>query len=220
MPGTLRLAHRGDQRRGPENSLAALQAAARLPRVDGVEFDVRVSRDGVPVVIHDATLDRVQGVPSLVRNLSAGDLDELGVPSLADVLGALPRRTFLDVELKEPLGRAGFQVLAGGRGRDLDRALVSSFLPEALEAMASLAPGWPRWLNALALDESTVRIARQLGCRGVAVEWHALEEAGVTRCRQAGLEVGAWAVTRRPTRTRLERLGLQLLCVEGAALLP
>jgi glycerophosphoryl diester phosphodiesterase len=216
----LRLAHRGDQRRAPENSLAALQAAARLPRVDGVEFDVRVSRDGVPVVIHDASLDRVQGVPSLVRSLTAADLDELGVPTLADVLAGLPRRTFLDVELKEPLGRAGFQVLAGGRGRDLERALVSSFVPEALAALASLAPGWPRWLNALALDRSTLRTARQLGCRGVAVEWRSLDPDAIARAREGGLQLGAWTVRRRPTRTRLERLGIDLLCVEGGALLP
>ena len=52
----LRLAHRGDWRAAPENSLQALVAATRIPGCDGVEFDVRLSRDGVPVLLHDETL--------------------------------------------------------------------------------------------------------------------------------------------------------------------
>ena len=58
---TLRLAHRGDWRAAPENSLAALTAALANPACDGIEFDVRASSDRVPVCNHDATLERVHG---------------------------------------------------------------------------------------------------------------------------------------------------------------
>ena len=71
---TLRLAHRGDHRRLPENSLAALVAGARAPMSDGVEFDVRVSADGVPVVIHDATLERTHGLATAVTESTAAEL--------------------------------------------------------------------------------------------------------------------------------------------------
>ena len=57
----LRLAHRGDWRRAPENTIAAFLAALDVPGCDGLEFDVRAAADGVPVVIHDDTLARVQG---------------------------------------------------------------------------------------------------------------------------------------------------------------
>ena len=123
----LRLAHRGDSRRAPENTLAAFLAAIAVPGCDGLEFDVRASADGVPVVIHDETLKRVQGVNARVDELSAEALERHGVPSLADVLAAVPRRAFLDVELKLYPGRGAVDALTAGRGPGLERAVISSF---------------------------------------------------------------------------------------------
>ena len=95
----LRLAHRGDWRVAPENTLAAFRAAMRVPGCDGVEFDVRISRDGVPVLLHDATLSRVQHRRERVDRLTAAELGETGIPRLDAVLAAL-RGAWLDVELK------------------------------------------------------------------------------------------------------------------------
>ena len=88
----LRLAHRGDWRVAPENSLAALVAATRIPACDGVEFDVRLSRDGTPVLLHDETLRRVQRRPERVDSLDVGTLADAGIPTLAQVLDVLPAR--------------------------------------------------------------------------------------------------------------------------------
>ncbi len=136
----LRLAHRGDWRRAPENTLPALLAALKVPACDGLEFDVRLAADGVPVILHDKTLARVQGRPEPVGELQARALEDLGVPSLADVLAAIPHRAFLDVELKGRHDRAVVEVLAAGRGPGLVNAVVSSFKPETLERVAGLVP--------------------------------------------------------------------------------
>jgi glycerophosphoryl diester phosphodiesterase len=215
---TLRLAHRGDWRRAPENTLPALLAALAVPGCDGVEFDVRAARGGVPVLLHDETLSRVQGRPERVDALTAAQLANLGVPTLAEVLAALPRRAFLDVELKGDPGRAVVEVLAAGRGPRLERAIVSSFEPDSLERVAGLASSWPRWLNALDLSPPTLATATQLDCRAISVEWHAIDPAGLARARTAGLEVAAWTVRRRPTLARLTRLELVAVCAEGPAL--
>ena len=69
--GPLRLAHRGDWRRAPENTIPALTAALEIAGCDGLEFDVRASADGVPVLLHDETLERVQGRPDRVDALTA-----------------------------------------------------------------------------------------------------------------------------------------------------
>ena len=214
----LRLAHRGDFRHVPENSIAALLAAVERPACDGLEFDVRLSADGVPVVIHDETLERVQGRPERVDALSAAALDDLGVPALADVLMAVGRRPFLDVELKGDPGRAAVEVLAAGRGPGLERAVVSSFEPGTLEGIARLAPTWRRWLNSWTLDATTVADALELGCSGLAVEWRALDRQPVALAVAAGLDVVSWTVQRRPTFDRLERLGVVAMCVEGPLL--
>jgi glycerophosphoryl diester phosphodiesterase len=215
---TLRLAHRGDWRRVPENSLAALTAAMGVPACDGVEFDVRLSRDAVPVLLHDATLARVQRRPGRVDELDAATLAEAGIPTLEQALAVLPATAFLDVELKGDHGAATAAVLRRGRGDEPARAVVSSFEAPALAAMAADLPGWPRWLNAEDLGSGTLSLARGLGCVAVSVPWGAITPRALGLARDAGLEVAAWTVRRRPTFERLARLGVVACCVEGAAL--
>jgi len=72
------LGHRGASALAPENTLAAFARAIR-DGADGIEFDVRLSRDRVPVVIHDATLKRTGKVDRLVSDLPAGELSEIDV---------------------------------------------------------------------------------------------------------------------------------------------
>jgi glycerophosphoryl diester phosphodiesterase len=214
----LRLAHRGDWRRAPENTLPAFAAALAIPGCDGLELDVRAARGGVAVCYHDETLTRVHGIDRRVDEMTADELETLGVPTLETVLTTLPRRAFLDVELKGDPGRGAFEALVAGRGPGLERAVVSSFEPAALERIAGLAPLWPRWLNAPDAAPATIETALELECRGVSVEWHALDAAAVARARAADLDVAAWTVRRRPTYARLERLGVGAICVEAAAL--
>lgn len=214
----LRLAHRGDWRRAPENTLPALLAALAVAGCDGLEFDVHAARDGVPVVIHDETLDRVQGVRGRVRDMTADELASHGVPTLEEVVAAVPRRAFLDVELKGDPGRGAVDVLTAGRGPGLERAVVSSFEPETLERVGRLAPAWPRWLNVEDLAPPTIDRALRLECRGVSADWRSIDARSMARARDAGLDVAAWTVRRRSTYARLERLGVVAICVEAAAL--
>ena len=215
----LRLAHRGDWRGAPENSLEALLAATRIPGCDGVEFDVRLSRDGVPVLLHDETLRRVQRRPGRVDGLDVAALAEAGIPTLAGVLGALPGSAFLDVELKgDAHGESTAAVLRAGRGEAPSRALVSSFEPPTLDTMRSLLPGWRRWLNAEDLAPPTLSLALGLGCSGVSVVWGGITGATYRRATDVGLDVAAWTVRRPATVERLGRLGVVACCVEGDAL--
>jgi len=215
---SMRLAHRGDSRQATENTIPALLAALDVPACDGLEFDVRLSADGVPVLSHDPDLARVFGRRERVEELTTDELDDIGVPTLAAVLEAVGRRPFLDIELKMDTGRAGVEAIAAGRGPGLERAVVSSFHPYALEPIARLAPAWGRWLNSHTLGPGVIATAMSLGCSGVAVLWRALDERSVGTARDAGLEVVAWTVRRRPTFDRLARIGVSAQCVEAAAL--
>lgn len=219
LSGTpLRLAHRGDWRAQPENSMAAFSAAMAIPACDGIELDVRLSSDGIPVVCHDDTLARVHGRPERIDALTARQLESLGIPLLDDVLATIDRRAFLDIELKADLGLGFVQLMAARRGPDLARSVVSSFSPAALERIAKLAPHWPRWFIADRLEVATVAEASDLGCRAVAAGWRSIDERAMALARAAELDVVAWTVTRRATFERLARLGVVAVCVEGAAL--
>lgn len=216
----LSLAHRGDWRHAPENSLAALVAATTVEGCDGIELDVRLAGDGVPVVIHDATLARVQGVSRRVSELTTTELRVHGIPTLADVLAAIPPPAFLDIELKEDIGRPVIPVLEAARGPSPREAVISSFGPATIATVRSLHPSWPCWLNSTSLGPGATGLARELGCRAVAAEWHAIDARSVARARDADLQVVAWTVRGRRTFDRLARLGVVAICVEGPALGP
>jgi glycerophosphoryl diester phosphodiesterase len=217
---TMLLAHRGDWRVAPENSLAALVAGAVAPGSDGVEFDVQLAADGVAVVFHDEDLLRVQGVPHTVKSLPAAALARHGVPSLADVIAALPETAFLDVELKVVPTQALADVLLRARGTPPARAIVSAFEAGSLLAAGALLPGWPRWLNVEATDDldRAIQTARAADCTAISAEWPLITPRSALAVQDVGLQLAAWTVRRRSTVERLARLGVIAVCVEGVPL--
>jgi glycerophosphoryl diester phosphodiesterase len=68
-------AHRGSSGTHPENTLAALRAAAALP-IDGVEIDVHLTKDGVPVVIHDEKINRTTDGKGYVKDMTVVELQQ------------------------------------------------------------------------------------------------------------------------------------------------
>ncbi len=74
------IGHRGASAHSPENTLAAFQMAIDVG-ADGIEFDVRLAKDGVPVVIHDAELERTGREPGLVSELTSAELSKVDVGS-------------------------------------------------------------------------------------------------------------------------------------------
>ncbi len=217
----LLLAHRGDHRRAPENTLAAFGAALAIPGIDGLELDVRASADGVAVVIHDASLARVQKRRIRASRLTVVELAAFRVPSLAEVLAACPPEVFLDVELKEDLGEAALAPLRAARGGSdgsVAGVVISAFDAAALATVRRLAPAWPCWLNTTWLSDRAIRRATALGCSGIAAEWHRIDAARASRCRAAGLDLAAWTVRDADARDRLASLGVVAACVEDAAL--
>src|SRR5215203_2046525 len=81
-------AHRGYHFEAPENTLAAFAAAVELG-VDGIETDVRLSRDGAPVIIHDRVTPQGREVSKLTREEIERDMGH-PVPILAEFLDAFP----------------------------------------------------------------------------------------------------------------------------------
>src|SRR5687768_8195818 len=105
FPRPLILGHRGAPYDAPENTLASF-ARALEQGADGVELDVRRARDGVPVIIHDETLDRTSGARGRVADLDWPAIERLttaGLPSLEQAAGwAAASGAWLNVEIKTP----------------------------------------------------------------------------------------------------------------------
>ena len=157
-PRPLVFAHRGGARLAPENTMVALDNGLALG-ADGLELDVQLSSDGIPVVIHDKTLDRTTDHTGPVRNFSAEDLahvdagyrferdgghpfrgQEIGVPTLAAVL-ARHRDSRVIIEMKgaEPaLARAVAKDVRAASA--IDRVCVGSFHQRSIVTLRDEAP--------------------------------------------------------------------------------
>jgi glycerophosphoryl diester phosphodiesterase len=123
------IGHRGASGSAPENTMQAFALAVEQG-ADALEFDLRLSSDGVPVVIHDPTLDRTTDQTGEVRACTAARLAGLGVPRLVEVLERF-RGTPLLIELKVAEVAEAARRLLLEHGAE-QRSLIASFLDEAL----------------------------------------------------------------------------------------
>lgn len=128
----LLFAHRGYHVEAPENSLAAFAAALRLG-VDGIETDVRLSRDGLPVIIHDRVTPRHRAVGELTRREIEDDVGH-PVPLLGEILDAFPD-VWWNIEIKNPEAwPAASRTLAQFQGTR--RLIVTSFRHDVVKLCA------------------------------------------------------------------------------------
>lgn len=147
----VKFAHRGlHNSQRAENSMSAFKAAVDAGY--GIELDVRLSKDGVLVVFHDDTLDRVAGVKGRVDQYTAAELGEMslsgtadGVPQFKDVLEAVAGKVPLLVEMKEDpctsaVSEATARILSSYEGD----YIIESFNPLSLATVAKRLPKVPR----------------------------------------------------------------------------
>jgi glycerophosphoryl diester phosphodiesterase len=212
----LNFGHRGAESDAPENTLAAFELAIEQG-ADGVEFDVRFSRDGVPVVIHDARLDRTtSGVgrvdrftAAAIRRLDVGSWfnrrfpDQsreryagLKVPLLAEVMAWVrERRCLALVEIKRPRlteRRAEARILdVIHRARAADQSTIISFHLPSLRRLRQLDPA-----IALGLDFTrpllAMRRAQSVGAATLLPHWALASRRFIERAHVAGLRVLVW----------------------------
>lgn len=234
----LLIAHRGDSSRCPENTRAAF-AAALACGVDGIELDVRLSADGVPVVCHDATLARFAGGS---RPLSRRSLAELGradvgawfapefsgerLQTLAEVLDQCASVT-LCIELKAVGGigagaanlRLARRVAAVIRAhRATVRVMVLCFSGAVLERFAALAPQVRVVRNCERLPrDSGAWLDRQPHLHAVCCDRRVLDDGLVDACHARGLRVFTYTCNDTPTLRRLLRLRVDALLTDRPA---
>ncbi|WP_246589887.1 glycerophosphodiester phosphodiesterase [Desertibacillus haloalkaliphilus] len=147
-------AHRGASSTHPENTLAAFEAAAKLG-VDGIEFDVQLTKDEVPVVIHDFTIDRTTNGTGSIADLSLAELRQFSagrwfaprfaselIPTLDDVLEwAQSYPLTLNIELKgTALDREKLAAQVRNRLQTfkMNRVILSSFDHQLVQSLAKI----------------------------------------------------------------------------------
>ncbi len=220
------IAHRGAGKLAPENTLAAFRAGARHGW-RAFECDVKLSADGVPFLLHDATLERTtsgHGYAGAQTWAALSQLDAGGwhsrvfagepLPTLAAVAAFVQRNGFaLNIEIKpspgaeHTTGRAVAEA-AARLWQGQRPPLLSSFKPDALAAAAQAAPHLPR---ALLLDRMPVdwqQTARMLGVAAVVTDQGLMDAELRDTLRASGWRALCYTVNDAAERDRLLALDI------------
>jgi glycerophosphoryl diester phosphodiesterase len=223
------IAHRGFSGRYPENTLKAFEEALKLP-IDAVELDVRRTKDGVLVVIHDETVDRTTNGKGKVRDLTWSEIQKLDagswkgkefagerIPRLEEALQLINARVVVFLEIKEP--DTAPQVVEALRQLDaLSWVKIGSFHPQAISLVRKLAPEASCSLIGSAkvgASDKTfadfVKEALRCGANSITVNYAGLTPERIRYCHQRCIFVGTWTVNDADLAKRMIAMGVDAI---------
>ncbi|MCX2865259.1 glycerophosphodiester phosphodiesterase [Paucibacter sp. PLA-PC-4] len=212
-PMPMWIAHRGAGKLAPENTLAAFREGARHG-YRAFECDVKLSADGIPFLLHDATLNRTTPERGVAGERGWAELSRIDagawhsrayagepIPSLDALARYVIANGFaLNIEIKPTPGQelvtgqvVGREVLRLWKGSGL-MPLLSSFQPEALAGALQTAPELPRGLLLDKLSQGWLDQALRMQCRAVITNYALMNQALVEQLHAAGLKALVYTV--------------------------
>lgn len=229
--------HRGARASAPENTMSAFQLALDMG-AEGIELDVMLSADGVPVVCHDFTLERTTDGSGKVRDHTVVELQALDagahysaayqgerLPTLAQVLERFGHQLYVNIELKSAsAGNDGLETAVVDlvrRYNMAERIIFSSFNPLSLWRAKRLAPHMARGLlysfdMPLLLRQAWA--APLLGLDAVHPGHSMIDQDYLRWARRKGYHINTWTVNEPDEMIRLIDLGVDILITDRPAL--
>jgi glycerophosphoryl diester phosphodiesterase len=197
----------------PENSALSMITAEDLG-ADEIEFDVRLSADGVPVIVHDADLARISGNADTrqVADLDWEQLKQVQLPqatrllTLSEVLDLthLP----LQVEVKAAAAVPVMATVLAEHPDDLWRCRLTSFHPEILAECRTAIPRLPRGLIVSKYGADTEQLATEVEATAIYSGWEGLTPELVDHLHLRGFLVAGWPLRDAADATRAVELGV------------
>ena len=234
----LMVAHRGDSFSYPENTSIAF-ASALAAGVDGIELDVRLSRDGIPVICHDATLQRFGGSTQSLRQMTAAHIQAVDVgawknqrfvsqrvPMLDQVLNQCREVTvFIELKATNGPGRTAYHrrllqavVKVIAKQRAEHRVCLLCFDGGVLQQVSQLAPTVRRVRNCERLPQDVDQwLVRQPGLSAACFDRRILTQAVVDTCHGHGVQVFAWSANDALAAKRLLALNVDAILTDRPA---
>lgn len=214
------IAHRGAPREARENTLPALRRAVERG-ADAIELDVHVTSDGTVIVHHDETLGDLVTDPTQagrpLHGMRAAEVaavrfhDGTGIPTLAEVLAAIPPRVILHVELK---GRDVHRHVGDLLGPHAGHVAVHAFDHRMPRALMDVLPVVPRGILLGSYLVDVVAAMAAAGARDLWQHWAQIDPPLVDAVHGAGGRVIAWTVNDPEAMRTLTAWGVDGLCTD------
>ncbi|RNF39850.1 glycerophosphodiester phosphodiesterase [Planococcus salinus] len=217
------IAHRGWSGKAPENTLSAIKLALEEPNIDCIEIDVHLTRDGIPVVIHDYKVDRTTDGSGYVKDMTAADIKALDagswfkpaftgekVPLLEEVLALTGGRKKLLIELKQAAGMyEGLEErvieLIRKFGVEAQCSLIS-FDHKSLLACMKFSPIVKRTLVISGSPLLLIDQVNEIGASAVSMNHHFVDQEMVASLNSNGIGIVVWTVDQKAEAERVLEL--------------
>jgi len=228
------LAHAGGGTNAPANTLAAFKRGL-VDGADGFELDVHLSKDGIPVVVHDFTVERTTGTPATVASLTARELRSLDagswfspqfsdqyIPTLEEVLAlAAEKKLFINIEIK-----AGYRIYAGIEEKCLE--LARTITPDSRIIYSSFDHYSLRRLKEIDRDVITGALhgcslidaheyGAKIGVDALHPEFRIVNGDYIAGCRGKNLKIHTWTVNDPKIARHLAALGVDAIITDNPA---
>lgn len=210
------IGHRGAAAYAPENTLASFREARRRGAT-WVEIDVKLTADGVPIVMHDSSLKRTMGVDRLVAETPRAELPE-DVPTFEEAIACFAELGLgCNVEIKPCEGReaetarSAVQTLGRCWPASLPPPLLSSFKDASLAAARAEAPEFARAILLDAIGEDWRSRAEAVGAVGVNTNGKRLTAVQAVDIRKAGYALSVYTINDGDVARAL--VGMGVACV-------
>lgn len=224
------LGHRGAMGLAPENTLPSFRKAIEAS-ADGVEFDVQLSADGVPVVIHDEKVDRTTDGRGKVNELSVRELEKLDagrffsdkfvetrLPLLKEVLEVIQGMDIINLELKNGNVRyEGMEEKVIEMTREFgvfDKTVFSSFNHYSLKKLKEIEPAARTGVLYMAGIYQPWEYARKLGAEAIHPYYAAVVPDIVEECHKQEMAVNVFGVNESETIRKLLMMGVDAIITD------
>ena len=187
----LKIGHRGAKGHVSENTLQSFQKAIDLG-CDGIELDIQLSKDKIPVVIHDETVDRTTFGKGFVKNFTSTELKKIDVPTLQEVIDLVNQNCFINIEIKD--ANATSETLKLLEKYDLNFFQISSFNWKVLEEISK--QNSKIYLGVLTENnlENALAFAKRINAKSINPYYKLLNLEKVTLLHENEFEVFPWTV--------------------------
>ena len=209
------IGHRGAAGLEPENTLRSVRRAILLG-VDEVEIDIRVSKDGFPVVIHDETVNRTTDGHGYVKDLTLDEIQKLDagegehIPTLSEILDLTQGRVILQIELKVPEALKPVMEVVKRRNAEED-VVITSFIHRLLADAYQINPRVATGAIFSRVQEGAFKRVVGVHAEWVYVNHRNVDAELVREAHDMGLMFGVWTVDQVDDMRRMVELGVDAI---------